>query len=422
MAPSTFKRTKLESGIRVLTERVPEVRSISLGVWINAGSRDESPGQHGLSHFLEHMLFKGTPTMNAQEIAQTFDHMGADINAATGREHTSIYSRMLEEHLPRATEVIMDMARHSVIDPKELDSERQVVLEEINMHNDSPDELVHDYLADALWGDHPIGHSVLGESDLIRTVDRDFMFEFCCERYVASRIVVSAAGSVDHDIMCELVDKYMDDLPVGSPADRSGSLETPLTNSVIVKKETEQAHITLGGKGLPRKHPDRFALSVMDNILGGSMSSRLFQRVREQLGLVYSIYSYTGLFLGMGMVGIYAGTHPKQATQVIGLIEEELIKVRDSGFTAEELERSKNHLKGSLWIGNEDSGNRMNRIAKAELSDGEHLSVQDMVDRVTAVTMDDIHRVFEETWGAVGPCFAVIGPFEEGDLALSGKL
>lgn len=421
MAPAPFKRTTLDSGIRVLSERVPEVRSISLGVWIDAGSRDESPGQQGLSHFLEHMLFKGTPTMNAMQIAEAFDHIGADINAATGREHTSIYSRMLEEYLDRAVEIVMDMAQHSVIDPKELDSERKVVLEEINMHNDSPDELVHDYLATILWGDHPIGHSVLGPEDVIKTVDREYMFEFCSERYVASRIVVSASGAVDHEVMCGLVEEYLKDLPPGRPIERAPLLK-PLTGTRIVKKETEQAHITLGGQGLPRRHPDRFALSVMDNILGGSMSSRLFQRVREQLGLVYSIYSYSALFIGTGMVGIYAGTHPKQAARVIELIEEELLKVRDKGFTSEELERAKNHLKGSIYIGNEDSGNRMNRLAKAELSGGEHLTVDEMVDKVESVTMDDIHRLFDETWGAVGLSLAVIGPFEEDGLSLSGNL
>lgn len=421
MAPGTFDRTELGNGVRVLTERLPEVRSISLGVWIDTGSREEKPAQQGLSHFLEHMLFKGTPSLTAAGIAEAFDHIGADINAATGREHTSIYSRVLEEYLPRAIEIIMDMAQHSTMDSRELDSERKVVLEEINMHNDSPDEHVHDYLATALWGEHRIGHSVLGDENVIKTVDREFLLGFCGERYVASRIVVAAGGAVDHGRLCDLVSGHLTDLAHGQPADRSDSLASPLSGKIIVKKETEQAHITVGGQGLPRRHPDRFALSVMDNILGGSMSSRLFQRVREQLGLVYSIYSYTGLFIGMGMVGIYAGTHPKQAARVIGLIEEELIKARDEGFSADEMERAKNHIRGSLYIGNEDSGNRMTRLAKAELSGGEHLTIDEMVARVEAVTMDDIHRVFSETWGAVPLSLAVIGPFEPDAVSL-GKL
>jgi len=415
----TFDRTELPSGVKVLSERVAEVESISLGVWIDTGSRDETPAEQGLSHFLEHLLFKGTPTLTALQIAEGFDYLGADINAATGREHTSIYSRVLGEYLPQAIDMVMDMARNSVMDAGEIDSERQVVLEEINMHNDSPDELVHDYIATVLWGDHPIGHSVLGTEQVIKTVERDFLLDFYHNRYVASRIIVSAAGAVDHDRLCELIGKHLNDLPAGKPADRSAAMAEPVAGKRVVRKDTEQAHIVIAGKGLPRKHPDRFALSVMDNILGGSMSSRLFQRVREQLGLVYSIYSYNALFIGMGMVGIYAGTHPTQAARVISLIEEELAKVRDGGFSNEEMARAKNHIKGSLYISNEDSGSRMNRLAKAELAGGEHLTIEEMVERVESVTIDDIHRVFAETWDAVGLSLAVIGPFDPDDLSLS---
>ncbi len=421
MAPPSLKRTELPSGIRVLSEPMPDARSISFGLWIDAGSRDEAPSQQGLSHFLEHMLFKGTPSRDARGIAEGFDHIGADINASTGREHTSIYSRVLSEHLPRAVEIVLDMVRNSILDPGELDLERKVVLEEINMHNDSPDELVHDYLFEILWGDHPIGHSVLGDEPVIRTVDRDYLLEFCCERYVGSRIVVAASGAVDHDSLCGLIDGATPYLTAGMPAVRS-SLASPNTGTRIFGKDTEQAHIVLGGRGLPRRHSDRFALSVMDNILGGSMSSRLFQRVREQLGLVYSIYSYSALFIGMGMVGIYAGTHPSQAAQVIELVEEELIRIRDSGFTPDELARAKNHLRGLIYIGNEDSANRMNRIAKADLSGGEHLSADELAARVDAVETGDIDRLFGETWGAVTPSLAVIGPFEDGELSLSGRL
>ncbi|PKQ28238.1 MAG: peptidase M16 [Candidatus Anoxymicrobium japonicum] len=320
----TFKRTELHSGVRVLSERMSEVKSISLGVWIDSGSRDESLDEQGLSHFLEHMLFKGTPRLSALEIAEAFDCIGADINAATGREHTSIYSRMLQEHLPRAIEIVMEMAQHSVLDPEELNSERQVVLEEINMHNDSPDELVHDHLGFAMWGENPIGHSVLGDSDVIKTVDAKFFREFYRRNYVGSRVVVTACGAVDHEHLCDMVEEHMRDLAPGAPQNRSLAMDTPLTSVRIVEKETEQAHIAIGGKGLPKRHPDRFALLIVDNLLGGSMSSRLFQRIREQLGLVYSIYSYSALFIGIGMVGIYAGTHPSQAARVISLIEEEL--------------------------------------------------------------------------------------------------
>jgi predicted Zn-dependent peptidase len=415
-------RTELDIGIRVLSERIPAARSVSLGLWIDTGSRDESMGEHGLCHLLEHMLFKGTPTRSARDIAVEFDYMGADVNAATGREHTSVYSRMLEEYLPRALEIIVDMTRNSTMMAGELDSERQVVLEEINMHNDSPDEMVHDYLARALWGDHPIGHSVLGDSEVIRTIDREKLAAFYGSRYVGSRIVLSAAGSVDHERLCELAANSMEGITLGEPASRSDSMPAPLSGTLIHKKDTEQAHIAMGSMGLPRRHPDRFAMSVLDNIIGGSMSSRLFQRIREQLGLAYSIYSFSGLFLGMGMVGIYCGTQPTQAEKVIGLIEDELVRARDGGFDAEELERARNHIKGALVISNEDSGNRMNRIAKAEMSGGEHLTIDEMVRRVESVTVDDLHRVYGETWGAEAASLAVVGPFDDGEIGLSGRI
>jgi predicted Zn-dependent peptidase len=422
MKDEGLRRTVLASGVRVLTERVLETRSVSLGIWVDAGSRDEDKGEHGFSHFIEHMLFKGTPRMNARDIAEAFDHMGADINAGTGREHTSIYSRVLEEHLARAVEIAIDMARHPVMDPKEVDSERQVILEEINMHNDSPDEMVHDYLAVALWRDHPIGHSVLGDAEAIGSVDRDALADFHESRYVASRLVVTAAGSVDHEMFCDMIASHTDGLPRGTGAVRGDSMAVPYEGIFIHRKDTEQAHITIGSKGLPRKHPDRFALSVLDNMLGGSMSSRLFQKIREQLGLAYSIYSFSGLFLGMGMVGVYCGTHPSQAQKVIELIEDELIQARDEGFSAEELERAKNHIKGTLLISNEDSGNRMNRLAKAELSGGEHLTIDEIVERVQKVTIGDLHRVCEETWGGVGASLAVVGPFDDSGISLSGRI
>jgi len=414
-------KTELDSGIRVLTEVVPGVRSVSLGVWVDVGSRDESETEVGMSHFIEHLLFKGTPSLDAKGIAEAFDHMGADVNAVTGREHTSVYTRLLNQFLPDAVGVVMDMLRNSLFDHGEIDSERKVVLEEIAMHLDSPDEMVHDELAMAMWGDHSIAHTVLGEADVIKGVRKDRLLDFQKRTYVGSRLVVSAAGAVDHASLVEAVAAGTAGMVPGTPSDRSGALESPLSRKQVYYKETEQAHICLGAKGIPRNHPDRFALAVMDNILGGSMSSRLFQSVREAKGLAYAIYSYTGLFIGMGMVGIYCGTHPTQADRVIEVIEDELIRARDEGFTDEEMTRSKNHIEGSLFISMEDSGNRMNRIAKAEMAEGEHLAVEEMVERVHAVTRDDMDRVFSETWGVERPSLAVVGPFSEDSVSLSGR-
>jgi predicted Zn-dependent peptidase len=417
--PSTrLQKTLLSSGIRVLTEAVPGVRSVSLGIWIDNGSRDESPRQRGLSHFLEHMLFKGIPGMNAREVAEAFDELGADINAVTGREHTAVYSRVTEEFLARVIEIASDMVIRPTMEKRDIDAERQVVLEEINMHNDSPDELVHDYLAKTMWGEHPIGHSVLGEGSVIRDVDADILSEFMKERYVASRMVVAAAGSVDHESICEMIQGRLVQVMSGDPSVRDDSLETPLAGTTIENKPTEQAHITIGSRGLPKLHPDRFALAVADNIVGGSMSSRLFQRIREEKGLVYSIYSFSSMFIGMGIVGIYCGTHPSQAQTVIDLVAEEISRAVEYGFTARELERARKHIKGSLIISLEDSSNRMNRMAKAELAGGEHLSIDELVEKVEAVSLEDLERVMRETWGGPRASLAVIGPFSRGELIL----
>lgn len=415
-----LERTGLDSGIRVLSEKLPGVRSVSLGIWIDTGSRDEADNEAGLTHFLEHLLFKGTERLDARGIAETFDGIGADINAFTGREHTALSTRVLDRHLDEAVGVMMEMLSGSVMEPGEIDSERKVVLEEIAMHADSPDELVHDHLAAAMWGGHPVGHAILGRADVINSVDRESLMEFYRARFVGSRVVVAAAGAIDHGRLSEIIAAQGAGMACGEPADRSSPPPGPLAGRNTFYKETEQAHICLGAGGLCRNHPDRFALAVMDNMLGGSMSSRLFQSVREQRGLAYSIYSYSGLLIDTGMVGIYCGTQPGQAQEVIALIEAELEKVRKEGFTKEEIARAKNHITGSLYISLEDSGNRMGRIAKAEISKGEQLTVDELVSRVEGVTGEDITRVFERTWSTPGLSLAVVGPFRDGSISLTG--
>lgn len=421
MSEISFKRTELQSGIRIVTERVPGVRSASVALWVDTGSRDESEGQLGLTHFLEHLLFKGTSRMSAREIAEAFDHMGADVNAATGKEQTYFYSRVMEEYLNEAVDLLLDMTRNSVLDPHEIDSERNVVLEEINMHMDSPDEYVHDYLMKAMWDGHRLGHMVLGDAGVIKNVTRDSLAEFHDSRYVASRLVAGAAGSIEHSAFVEMIERGTAGMTAGVQPDR-GQCMASLGGKVISRKDTEQAHIALGALGLKRNHPDRFALAIMDNILGGSMSSRLFQKIREERGLVYSIYSYNSMFMGMGMAGIYAGTHPSKAKVVLELIQGELKAIKDSGFKPGELKRACNHIRGSLYISNEDSASRMSRIAKAEISRGEQLSIDEIASRVEAVTLEDLERVFAGTWGSKGMSLAVVGPFDEDDLEIASRL
>lgn len=417
MPEHELQRTVLNSSVRLLTKRTPGARSISLCALIQAGSRDEDEGEHGLSHLLEHMIFKGTGKMNARQIAEAFDFIGADINAATSKEYTTVYTRVMEEYLDRAVEIIIDMIRDPLIDSGDLESEKKVVLEEINMHNDSPDEMVHDFLARTIWGEHPLGHSILGSEEIIDGISPDVLREFFGKRYVGKRIVFVGAGSIDHDQVAGLLQQRMAGIETGTNADRGNSVD-PGKGFYVYKKDTEQAHLAIGSMGLPGGHPDRFALHIMDNILGGSMSSRLFQKIREELGLVYSIYSYSSMFIGTGMVGIYCGTHPDNAQHVIEIIAGELTGIQKNGFKAEELERSKNHIKGSLLISSESSSNVMNRIAKSEIMGTEQLSIDEVIQRVEKVTLDDAMDIFDRTWGSKRASLAVVGPVNDGDLHL----
>ncbi|MBN2168622.1 MAG: insulinase family protein [Actinobacteria bacterium] len=416
-----FNKTVLDSSIRLLTKKMPGARSISLCVLIQAGSRDEGEHEQGISHLLEHVLFKGTSKMNARQIAEAFDFIGADINAATAREYTTVYTRVMEEYLDRAVEIIVDMVREPLLDDGDLDSEKKVVLEEINMHLDSPDEIVHDYLSRTMWGNHPLGHSILGRQETISGSSSAILRNFLHDRYVGKRIVVVGAGAVDHDSLAVLISRCFDGIGPGAEALRNDTIE-PMKGVYIFRKDTEQAHIAIGSKGLPAGHPDRFALYIMDNILGGSMSSRLFQKIREELGLVYSIYSFSSMFTGMGMVGIYCGTHPDKAQEVLEMITDELIDIKKKGFDSKELERSKNHIKGTLLISSENSASTMNRIAKSEIQSDEYLSIDEVSERIEKVTLDDIYRVYDATWGSRSASLAVVGPVDDGELCLSDEI
>lgn len=417
MTEYELQRTVLNSSVRLLTKKMPGARSISLCALIQAGSRDEDEEEHGLSHLLEHVIFKGTGKMNAREIAEAFDFIGADINAATSKEYTTVYTRVMEEYMDRAVEIIIDMISDPLFDSGDLESEKKVVLEEINMYMDSPDEMVHDFLAQTIWGNHPLGHNILGSEEIIDGVSTNNLRGFFKQRYVGKRIVFVGSGSINHDHIAELLQRRLGGIEQGTGTDRNDSFE-PLKGVYIHNKDTEQAHIAIGSIGLPGGHPDRFALHIMDNILGGSMSSRLFQKIREELGLVYSIYSYSSMFVDTGMVGIYCGTHPDNARKVLETITAELAGVHKSGFKTEELERSKNHIKGSLLISAENSSNVMNRIAKSEILGKEQLTIDEVIQRVENVTLDDAMRVFNETWGGKKTSLAVVGPLNDGDLCL----
>jgi predicted Zn-dependent peptidase len=396
-----IQRTEFDSGLRVVTERMPSVRSVSIGFWVLAGSRDERPAISGSSHFLEHLLFKGTRRRSALDIAEAFDAVGGDVNAFTAKEYTCYHARVLDRDLNMAVDHLADMLQHSLLRAADLDSERQVILEEINMHEDSPEDVVHDLFTETLWPEHPLGRPILGTVETIRAATRGSVKRFYDRHYVPGHLVVVAAGNVRHEDLVRLLDERMDTgkpLREGRPSVwsmRSGSAREPDPSgkALVRRRKIEQAHICLGTNGLARNDPSRFAFLIANAALGGGMSSRLFQEIREKRGLAYSVYSYHAQYAEVGMFTAYAGTTPARVAEVIGLMRGQIEAVRDGGLTAEEFERAKGHVKGSTVLALEDPGGRMSRLGKSEIAQGEILTVDQILRRVERVTLDDARAV-----------------------------
>jgi predicted Zn-dependent peptidase len=417
-----IERTEFSSGLRVVTERMPGVRSVSLGFWVLAGSRDEPHAISGSSHFLEHLLFKGTRTRSARDIAEDFDAVGGDVNAFTSKEYTCYYARILDRDLDMAADYLSDMFQHSVLRSADLDAERQVILEEINMHEDSPEEVVHDLFTEALWPDHPLGRPVLGTAETIRAATRDRVHRFYRRRYVPGNLVVAAAGNLRHGDLLRMLRGRMETGRVVRTGEPQGwSLRTEETapassaRPLVKRRKTEQAHICLGTNGLARSDADRFAFLIVNGALGTGMSSRLFQEIREKRGLAYSVYSYHSPFTEAGVFSTYAGTTPARARDVIALLRRELEDVADGGLTPDEFERAKGHVKGSMVLSLEDPGSRMSRIGKSEIGHGEILTVNQSLKRVEDVTLDDARRVAKRVLSQP-MTLTVLGPFAKRDL------
>jgi predicted Zn-dependent peptidase len=385
--------TTLGSGVRVVTEAMPSARSIALGFWIRAGSRDEAVEQAGISHFLEHLLFKGTDRFSSLEIDELFDAMGAEVNAGTSKETTSVYARFLDVHLERAFDVLQDMVLRPAY--PDIDSERQVVIEEIAMYEDEPSDKVHDVLSGAIFGDHPLGRPIIGRAEVISSVPVPQIAQWHDHRYVAGNIVVAAAGNLDHDRIVELVDSA-----VGGAAPGDDGASTPSVAPAIRfhAKETEQYHLALGGQGLARGDDRRFAMRLLDTILGGSTSSRLFQEVREKRGLAYSVYSYTSQFADTGTVALYVGTRPDNVQEAMKVIGTELGRLQSDGVTPEELDRARENVKGRTVLSMESTAARMNRLGSSVLMGVPLLTVDEVLARFDAVTLDDVIGLARDLW------------------------
>jgi predicted Zn-dependent peptidase len=374
---------------------MPSVRSVTLGFWIATGSAAEDAAEAGLSHLVEHMLFRGTDRYASLEIDQIFDTMGAELNAGTGKESTSVYARVIDDHLPKAFDVVSDMVWHPRLAADDLANEREIVLEEIAMYEDDPQDRVFDVLGEAIFGDHPLGRAVIGTAAVVGSTSAEKLARFHAAHYAPGEIVIAAAGSLDHDAIVELARAI--EIPSRVPAPVPPPVPTELAPQVrFLRKDTEQYHLTLGGPGLARDDECRFALRVLDNILGGTSSSRLFQEVREHRGLAYSVFSFQSLYMHTGQIGLYLGTRPDNVAPALQVVADELARLRSDGVTPDELERSKENVKGRLVLSLESTAARMNRLGAAVLNELPLLSVDEVVERIEAVTIDELAELTAE--------------------------
>ncbi|WP_438432497.1 M16 family metallopeptidase [Gorillibacterium sp. sgz500922] len=384
-------KQQLSNGLRVVLEPIPTLRSVSFGIWVKAGSRNESPEQNGITHFIEHMLFKGTDRHTAKDIADIFDGIGGNVNAFTTKEYTCYYAKVLDEHLPIAVDVLSDMFFHSRFEQEELNKERGVILEEISMYEDTPDDLVHDLIAKAAYDHHPLGYTILGTEANLKRFTPDTLRDYMKERYRVEDIVIAVAGHYPESILELLEEKFGSYRNTGPEA----ATEPPIFQSGLefFRKKTEQNHICLSLPGCGLNDDRLYSMILLNNALGGGMSSRLFQEIREKRGLAYSVYSYHSAHADSGMFTIYAGTAPKQTDEVLKLTFEILNEVIEQGLSPEELRRGKEQMKGSLILGLESSSSRMNRIGKNELMLGKHPSIDELLNRIEAVTLENVREL-----------------------------
>ncbi|NIR47541.1 insulinase family protein [candidate division KSB1 bacterium] len=390
-----FKKTTLENGIRVVTERIPYVRSVSIGTWLTVGSSYETDQTNGLSHFIEHMMFKGTRTRKAFEIAQSLESVGGHLNAFTGKEITCYYAHLLDEHLAIAIKILADILSNSIFDKQEMEKEKQVIIEELNALEETPEELIHDLFMSDLFPNHPLGYSIIGKRQNILNFKRQDIFQFLADHYSTERMVIAAAGNVDHRELVQLVETqfrrfhHSNTLKQIEPCDlRHG--RNVIENGAI------QAHICLGTQSYSYRNPKKFALLALNTLLGAGMSSRLFQNVREKYGLAYSVYSFIDFMYDTGLFGVYIGTDRQKIEDSIGLIQDELEGLTQEPVSDEELQRTKSQLKGSLMLGLESTASRMNRLARMEIYLNDYFTLDDTLEEIDNVTPNDVLEVANE--------------------------
>ncbi|MCO4273634.1 insulinase family protein [Pseudarthrobacter sp. HLT3-5] len=419
---SVVRRSVLPGGVRVLTEAMPGQRSATIGFWVGVGSRDEAPGQHGSTHFLEHLLFKGTKRRTALEIASAFDEVGGESNAATAKESTCYFARVLDTDLPMAIDVIADMITGAVLDPAEMEQERDVILEEIAMDSDDPTDVAHENFVAAVLGTHPLGRPIGGTPAAIRAVARDSVWEHYRRYYRPDELVITAAGGLEHDVVCSLVVDALHTAgwslePDAAPVDRRSTERADITGTAglhVVKRAVEQANIIMGCPTIVATDERRYVMSVLNAVLGGGMSSRLFQEIREKRGLVYSTYSFASSYADAGYFGMYAGCTPSKVRQVLDLLGLELDKLAEGGISDDELRKAVGQLCGGIVLALEDTGSRMSRLGRAELVSGEYQDIDETLRQIKAVTAREVQELAREL-AAAPRTVTVVGPFAESE-------
>ncbi len=410
-----YEKSTLQSGLDIISEYIPGVRSVTLGIWFRVGSRDEEPSQLGISHFMEHMMFKGTSTRSALDISMAFDGMGAVLNAFTSKEYTCYYASVLDEHLDSAVEILADMLQNSQFATDAILTEREVVIEEIARYEDEPSDHVGDIFTEAMFPSHQLGRSILGTRDIVGAFDHDTCAAYLDKHYHGGNAVIAAAGNIEHRALVELAERFFAQMPGGTPNSRGEVNEAGRQLLTFETKDTEQAHLLYGMPGIPLGDPDRYARHLMETALGGPMSSRLFQEIREKRGLAYAVYASTSAYMHASQFYVYVGTRPGNLGEAVSIIRSELSSLLNKGLTKEELVRVQEYIVGNSVLAAESTRDHMHKLGGSAVQDLEILSLDESIERYRAVSLEDIKRVAERVLTA-DPTIAVISPLSRSEL------
>lgn len=411
-----YNKTVLKNGVRIISEQLDYKRSVSLGIWVNAGSRDEDWSDNGISHFIEHMSFKGTRNRSSLQIAKELDAIGGQSNAFTGKENTCFHGRVLGKHFKLFANILSDISLNSTFEPDDMELERQVILKEVSMMEDMPDDNIHVLFNRLFWADHPIGMSILGTRKTVSSIERETIQKYINRFYVPERILVVASGDVDHQSMVSSFEPFFESFSAGG--DLNSERSTPRSNAGISIhfKDLEQVHICLGGEAPSHVSEKRFVCAILNTILGGNMSSRLFQEIRENRGLAYSIYSFLSLYVDAGLLGIYVATDQNKVNSVLETIQTEIIKIRKGELSKSDLSAAKEYLTGGIYLASESVDSRMMRIAKDEIIFGRYVSYEELVSKLETVTVDDVIEVARDIFREDQTSLVTLGPFKEEKL------